>query len=215
MTAPRERWTLGAKLAATGIPFLLLGLLTTALTLWASWQLDGGAAAVNEVGRLRMQAWRLAWNTTLEPGRSEQAALVDRFEASLALLERGDPDRPLVMPWDAEVRHRFELVRASWQRLSETDLPPAVSPAELDRATTELVGDIDELVSAVEMHLSRFTSLLHLLQVGLLVLGTLASSVLVVTGYHFVIEPVAGLKRAEAHRRLEAGGLEGKLVLCP
>jgi two-component system nitrate/nitrite sensor histidine kinase NarX len=164
---------------------------------------------VNEVGRLRMQAWRLAWKTTLEPGRSEHAVLVERFEASLALLEKGDPDRPLVMPWDADVRHRFELVHASWQRLREAHLAPAVSPAELDRATTELVGHIDELVSAVEVHLSRFTSLLHLLQVGLLVLGTLASSVLVVTGYHFVLEPVAGLKRAVS--QLQSGDLRARV----
>jgi len=29
-----------------GVPFLLLVLLATAATLWVSWQLDGGAAAV-------------------------------------------------------------------------------------------------------------------------------------------------------------------------
>jgi two-component system nitrate/nitrite sensor histidine kinase NarX len=209
MTAPRERWTLGAKLAATGIPFLLLGLLTTVLTLWASWQLDGGAAAVNEVGRLRMQAWRLAWKTTLDPGRSEHAALVEQFESSLLLLERGDPERPLVVPWDSEVRHRFERVQSSWQRLREMHLAPAASAADIDRATAELVGHIDELVSAVEAHLSRFTSLLHLLQVGLLVLGALASSVLVVTGYRFVLEPVAELKRAVG--QLQSGDLNARV----
>jgi two-component system nitrate/nitrite sensor histidine kinase NarX len=44
-------------LLATCVPFLLLALLST---LWVSWQLDGGAAAVNEAGRMRMQAYRMA-----------------------------------------------------------------------------------------------------------------------------------------------------------
>lgn len=57
MPASPTRWSLGAKLAAVGLPFMVLGLLVTALTLWVSWQLDGGAAAVNEAGRMRMQAY--------------------------------------------------------------------------------------------------------------------------------------------------------------
>ena len=66
MSTEQARWNLGAKLAAVGLPFLMLGLLTTALTLWVSWQLDGGAASVNEAGRMRMHAYRLAWATTPE-----------------------------------------------------------------------------------------------------------------------------------------------------
>ena len=76
-TTPYQ-WPLGAKLALVSLPFLLLGLLTTALTLWVSWQLDGGAAAVNEAGRMRMQTYRMAWLA----GRGDRAAL-DRIYASL------------------------------------------------------------------------------------------------------------------------------------
>ena len=66
MNAIGSRWTLGAKLAAVGLPFLLLGLFAIAISLWVSWQLDGGAAAVNEAGRMRMQAYRLAWVSSLD-----------------------------------------------------------------------------------------------------------------------------------------------------
>ena len=59
MISPR-RWSLGAKLVVLGLPILLLALVAIALMQWISWQLDGGAAAVNEAGRMRMQAYRLA-----------------------------------------------------------------------------------------------------------------------------------------------------------
>ena len=51
-----NRWNLGTKLALSAAPFALLALLSITLTLWMSWQLDGGGAAVNEAGRMRMQA---------------------------------------------------------------------------------------------------------------------------------------------------------------
>ena len=59
-----RHWSLGAKLLLVGTPFLALALLAVTLTLWVSWQLDGGAAAVNEAGRLRMQAYRIAMRPT-------------------------------------------------------------------------------------------------------------------------------------------------------
>ena len=36
---------------------LLMALLSISLTLWVTWQLEGGEAAVNEAGRMRMQTW--------------------------------------------------------------------------------------------------------------------------------------------------------------
>ena len=51
-------WSLGAKLALVGTPFLIAALLSTVATLWVSWQLDGGAAAVNESGPISPK-WRL------------------------------------------------------------------------------------------------------------------------------------------------------------
>lgn len=216
MSTPSPRWTLGAKLAAVGLPFLLLGLLTTALTLWVSWQLDGGAASVNEAGRMRMQAYRLAWTSTLSAPVQPRAELVAALDESLLLLARGDPERPLFTPWDSDVRQRYAQVQALWRSLRQRHAEPvdpdppaqaaaAAAAAELDRGTIELVRAIDGFVAAIEDHLVRFTTLLHLLQVGLLVAGTVAASVLVVVGYHFVLEPVAGLRRAVG--RLQSGDL--------
>ncbi|ODU08075.1 MAG: histidine kinase [Rubrivivax sp. SCN 71-131] len=196
------RWSLGAKLAIVGLPFLLLGLVLTALTLWVSWQLDGGAASVNEAGRMRMQAYRLAWTSTLSQTQDAEAERVQAFERSLVLLEHGDPERPLVTPFDDRVRARFAAVQAAWAVLRALHLQAA--PAEsgrLDAATVELVGAIDALVSAIEHHLSRYTTILHLLQVALLVAGTLAAALVVVVGYHVVLEPVVGLRHAVSQLR--------------
>lgn len=205
------RWTLGAKLAAVALPFLVLGLLATGLSLWVSWQLDGGAAAVNEAGRMRMQAYRLAWSSTLATPGQTPPALVAAFDSSLALLEHGDPERPLVTPWDDEVRQRYAGVQQAWGALRALHL--AALPADaatVDTATGALVAALDALVRAIERHLSRFTNLLHLLQVAMLVVGTIAASVLVVVGYHFVLEPVVGLRRAVS--QLRAGDLSARVV---
>lgn len=70
-TTRRKHWSLSAKLALVGTPFLLPALLATAATLWVSWQLDGGSAAVNEAGRMRMQTYRLS----LSLGTGEMNAL--------------------------------------------------------------------------------------------------------------------------------------------
>ena len=56
---PRS-WSLSAKLGAIGAALLLMAFASIGLTLWVTWQLEGGAAAVNEAGRMRMQTWRLA-----------------------------------------------------------------------------------------------------------------------------------------------------------
>jgi len=187
-------WSLGAKLALIGMPFLLVGLFTTALTLWVSWQLDGGGAAVNEAGRLRMQVYRLAW-TGAGADRAALAARLTEFDRSLELLRRGDPERPLFVPWDGEVRERYAAVESGWtayRRLWEHDVLPTT--AELNVVSVQLTAHIDLLVAAIEAHLSRWTSVLHLLQLAMMTLAVLGSAVVVVAGYRFVMEPLASLK---------------------
>ena len=197
MTGQRSRWSLGSKLSLVGLPFLLLGLLITALTLWVSWQLDGGAAAVNEAGRMRMQVYRMAWLAERGDGAALQAQ-IRAFEGSLALLQHGDAERPLVMPWDDEVRARYATVDRDWaQYRARWTEPSDGAPAAADAdATIALIGEIDALVTAVEGHLSRYTSLMHLLQIALLASGVIGAAVLVLSGYRFVLEPVGALKQA-------------------
>lgn len=70
MTKHTRHWSLGAKMALVVAPFLLLALGTIAATLWVSWQLEGGAAAVNEAGRMRMQAYRMSLSVSAAQTRN-------------------------------------------------------------------------------------------------------------------------------------------------
>ena len=54
-----RHWSLGAKLALVATPFLLLALCSIAVLVGMSLRLEGGAASVNEAGRMRMQAYRM------------------------------------------------------------------------------------------------------------------------------------------------------------
>ena len=94
----QKQHSLSTKLVTIGAVLLFVALLSIGLTLWVTWQLEGGAAAVNEAGRMRMQIWRL--NSTAQSKHSEKAVadLVNEFTNSLALLRAGDPVRPLFMP---------------------------------------------------------------------------------------------------------------------
>ena len=53
-----RQWTLGAKLALVAAPVLLAALCAIAALLYMSWQVQGGAAAVNEAGRMRMRTYQ-------------------------------------------------------------------------------------------------------------------------------------------------------------
>ena len=55
----RNTASLSAKLVCIGAGLLVVALISIGLTLWVTWKLSGGAAALNEAGRMRMQTWRL------------------------------------------------------------------------------------------------------------------------------------------------------------
>lgn len=201
-------WNLGSKLALVGAPFFLLGTCLIGLTLWMSWQLDGGAAAVNEAGRLRMQTWRMVMVATQD--KPEQlASHVDEMQRSLETLRLGDPERPLLMPWDDRVHERFAQVQAGWGAFQQQALTPGKNGAALHDAATNLSDRVDALVTAIENHLSIWTAMLHLVQTGMLALAVLGTAVLLFAGYVFVLEPVAELKRAI--HRLQQGDLRTRI----
>ena len=199
----RRHWTLGAKLALVATPFLLLALGSVAATLWVSWQLDGGAAAVNEAGRMRMQANRWALSV-LARDQARLPALASEFDHTIELLRHGDPERPLAMPWDETVRDQFALVSGDWARFREHwgGMVEGSSISLIDE-TAAFTAHIDALVAAIERHLARWTALLHLLQVAMMALGVIGAGVLLLTGYLFVLEPVRRLRVAT--RRIADG----------
>jgi len=191
-----RHWSLGSKLLMVGAPFLLLVFMATVATLWVSWQLDGGAAAVNEAGRMRMQSYRMS----LSVGTAETNQLPMQraeFERSLITLKKGDPERPLFVPWDEDTTARFTVVEADWARYQARwlDIQPH-SFVELRADTVEFASHIDAFVNSIEVHIAHWTALLHLLQMSMLAAVIVGATVLLYTGYLFVLEPVAQLKQA-------------------
>ncbi len=193
--------TLHAKLLVLGASLLALAVLSVGLTMWISWQLEGGAAAVNEAGRLRMQVWRMA----AEVPSGHAATLHARaavFDASLALLRDGDASRPLAVPRDERTQQQFERVNAHWASLRAQWLAlPAPTPAAIDRQAEAFVADVDRYVGAVEHSLAVWTAILSLMQMAMMALAVGAALVLMYAGYAFVLVPLsvldAGLVRIE------------------
>jgi two-component system nitrate/nitrite sensor histidine kinase NarX len=201
--SPPRRWNLGAKLALVATPFLVLTLLAISATLWVSWQLEGGAAAVNEAGRMRMQTYRMSLSLATADSTNLQRQM-GAFEGSLQLLRDGDPQRPLFVPWDDTVHARFATVERDWLRFKQQWTGRAdVDVAQLRVHAADFVAHIDAMVDAIENHMSHWTALQHLLQTAVLGLAVAGGATLLLTGYRFVLEPVSQLKRAI--ERLQAG----------
>jgi two-component system nitrate/nitrite sensor histidine kinase NarX len=194
--------SLARKLALIGSAVLALALGSIGLTLWVSWQLEGGAAAVNEAGRLRMLTWQLAATPAAADGREARPALLARLDDGLALLREGDPARPLVVPWNDDARERFDAVERDWQTLSTqwggTNPPPAAAQA---RQSEAFVGRVDAFVEAIEHALARWTALLHAVQLVLLALTLAGAVAMLYTSHLFVLGPLqrlhAGLVRVQ------------------
>ena len=205
--------TLAAKLLLMGAAVLVVALGSIAVTLWISWHPEGGAAAVNEAGRLRMQTYRLAMAV---PGSAETElhTQVAQLDSGLALLRQGDPSRPLFVPWDAALHARFDAITARWVQMRGQWLAAERPPIEATAAQANaFVAEVDRFVSGIEDSLSQWTAALHAFQFGLLLM-TIASAVALLYASHlFVLEPLkrlhAGLQRVSRNdfsARVEAIG---------
>ena len=205
--------TLSAKLGTIGAVLLTVALASIGLTLWVTWQLEGGAAAVNEAGRMRMQTWRLA--QTLAGGdRPRISALMQQFDQSVLLLRQGDPARPLFVPRDDRSLDSFADVQRGWHDLrsawAATPLPAA---PEVARQADAFVQRIDAFVSAIEQQLARLTTILNAVQFSMVALAIGSAVALLYAAYLFVFNPLsrlqAGLARVaegELSARVEVSG---------
>jgi two-component system, NarL family, nitrate/nitrite sensor histidine kinase NarX len=191
----RGPWTLTAKLDPSGISFLVLALASIGLTLWVTWNLEGGAAAVNEAGRMRMQTYRMALEVSGASDPEAALVLARSFDESLALLRAGDPSRPLFVPWSALSRERFERVNDSWRELRGRWLRTRPTPAAAARDAREFVALVDGFVAAIESQIARWTSILQMVQLAMMALAIGSAVVMLYAGYLFVLNPLARLQR--------------------
>jgi two-component system, NarL family, nitrate/nitrite sensor histidine kinase NarX len=177
-----------------------------------SWKLEGGAAAVNEAGRMRMTTYRLALELAEPaPNMTETRAVAAGFNHSLRLLASGDPSRPLLVPWSADSRARFADVQRGWQSLSAEWLAPG-GPRSAPMARADaFVVQIDGFVAAIENDLARWTAILHAYQLSMMGLAIAGAVALMYAGYRVVLEPVARLRTGLA--AVQQGQLQTRVAV--
>jgi two-component system, NarL family, nitrate/nitrite sensor histidine kinase NarX len=195
--------SLSTKLMRIGAALLLLALASIGLTLWVTWQLEGGAAAVNEAGRMRMQTWRLSSAVQALSPSDHIETLVKEFDHSLALLRSGDASRPLFVPWDENSRREFAVVEGLWAVEREAWLERGqLDPVKSQRMAGEFVAATNRFVLTIEQQLSGYTAVLNLFQMVMMALAILGAVIMLYTGYMYVINPLGqlqrGLERIEA-----------------
>ncbi|HET9645967.1 MAG TPA: type IV pili methyl-accepting chemotaxis transducer N-terminal domain-containing protein [Burkholderiaceae bacterium] len=195
MDLPRR--PLATTLFALAMTFLLLALSSIALTLWMTWQIEGGAAAVNESGRMRMQSYRFAWRASGGMAASEREAAVAALDSSLEKLRRGDTCAPLFVPWNAETRERFADVSRQWERLRDAWLLTG-SEGGGNGQVDEFVACMDSLISAIEQQIASQVAMLRGFAFALVLLAVASTAVFLYAGRLFVLEPVQRLKAALA-----------------
>jgi two-component system nitrate/nitrite sensor histidine kinase NarX len=207
--------SLAAKLLLMGSAVLVAALGSITMTLWISWHLEGGAAAVNEAGRLRMQTYRLAVSVQ-HSNAAQLQAQVRSFDAGLELLRRGDPSRPLFVPWDDTLERRFAAIDARWATMRRQWLAAEHPGIEIaSHQADEFVSLVDHFVSGIEASLSKWTTALHAFQFGLLMLTIAGAVALLYASHLFVLEPLkrlhAGLQRVSRNdfaARVDASGTD-------
>jgi two-component system nitrate/nitrite sensor histidine kinase NarX len=207
----RARRTLAFKLIATGLAFLLVALASIALTLWVTWKLEGGAAAVNEAGRMRMMSYRLA----LEAASGETRALpayAAAMDGTIALLREGDPSRPLFVPWSERARRALDDVESDWSDLRARWLAgDLAAPTTVEVAS--LVTRIDAFVAEIEARLSHWTEVLRVFQLTMVALAIGGAVLMLYTTHLMVLDPlrrlgqgIAAIRGGDFRTRVQLAG---------
>jgi two-component system nitrate/nitrite sensor histidine kinase NarX len=213
--------TLSSKLVSILLAFFCVALTAIGLTLYVSWQLEGGAAAINDAGSERMRTYRLAYLLTYNihfdldqlSMEGEMKREISAFEKTLDDLEQGDPSRPLLLPKDEGVRRLMARLRMEWQSHIRPLLEGVLTSrdagerrrllSESRPAVENFVGLVNGLVLSVERDNAYKTSLLRSIQLGLVVLAMLCTVILIFLMYLLIIRPSTKLQ--EGIQRMAGG----------
>ena len=206
----RRQPTLSTKLLVMGTAFLLVALASIGFTLWVTWKLEGGAAAVNEAGRLRMNMLRMVLAQQQE-SPEKMRELAQRFDTSLELLRTGDPSRPLFVPWSQATREHYTAIAQEWQTIRAQWRAQPPTPGQALARGDAFVTELDGFVQAIEVQIARWTSGLHLFQLLMVALAIAAAMAFMALSYLLVLNPVMRLQQALA--LVQRGELSTRLAV--
>lgn len=216
MSLPSFRERLTTRIVTLSMVSLVLVLAMIGGTLWLSWQLQGAGAAINDAGSLRMRANALAIALLKRPETS-QAMLqfqIEQINSTFDRLRKGDPERPLFLPDDADVRRQFDHVANVWRTQLEPDVRKgmAAEPQAVSRYLLELrafVTGADELVGLIERENARKTSWLRTSQRALAAMACLGTAAIAYLLYLWIVVPVQRLQEGLA--RIEGREFDARL----
>jgi two-component system nitrate/nitrite sensor histidine kinase NarX len=198
------------KITGLLVFYFLVALIAISSTLYVSWRLEGGAAAINDAGSERMRSYHIAFllsQYVRQPSvemRHAIEAKVDQFERVLSDLKHGDPRRPLSLPKDKEVHAQMGKLNRLWK----DDIKPRIQrmlempvQAEQEKMLEEyhpvvesFVNDVNDLVAMVENSNARATMLLRTFQIGLISLALVGTILLMNLFSIMVVRPVNRLR---------------------
>ena len=196
------------RILLTTLIGLALTLAAIAYTLLLSWQLEGGGAAINEAGSLRMRSYRLAIELEQSIGKPQAVSRVAQslaeYDRTLADLQAGDAKRPLFLPVTASIRKQMREVQKDWQQhirvgaqnvMQETDpVRQQAVLAEYVQKLPDFVESINQLVLLVEVELAEKTTWLRLCQTALIFMSLAASVALLYLLYLWIVGPVTRMQ---------------------
>lgn len=215
---------LGGKLFWMAISFLAVALTAIGFTLYESWKLEGGAAAINDMGSERMRSYRIAYllaDSLRNPDpetREQMRAEMRRFEEVLLGLRAGDPARPLVLPRAPEILAELDGVEKQWfgavkPLITQVAAAGTAARAErMDALRSEIesfVGHIDQVVRLIEANNARNIAILRYMQFGLVALALVGTVALIYLMFLLVVRPVVSL--AEGMQRMTAGDFDARV----
>ena len=185
-------FTLKNKLMIIGTTLLVLAMISISFTLWVTWKLEGGAAAINEAGRMRMQTYQLALLVS-EKDKVASTKLLMKFDNSISLLKMGDPSRPLFVPWNRQNRQYFSHIQNQWEDIKEGVVKGNSSVLSIGNIN-QFIAQIDQFVGSIEIEVDYWTGLLHLFQFAMLAISLIATLVIMYVGYSVILDPVEKLR---------------------
>lgn len=199
------------KITGLLVLYFVVALIAIGSTLLVSWQLEGGAAAINDAGSERMRSYHIAFllaQQVQKPSRELQQAIqteVMQFEKVLADLDRGDPHRPLSLPKNEDVHTQMMLLQQAWQDNIKPRITHILSLKLQSEQVEQLlefqpiieayVASVNKLVAMVEHSNARATTLLRTFQIGLVSLAFIGTVLLVHLFSIMVVHPVSRLRK--------------------
>lgn len=183
-------------------------------TMLLNWQLEASSAASKAITDMRYHTFRVVTF-------SQQLYSADTFDSevktineSYALLKKGDPWQPLMLPPGKKIQEGMETVSIAWfdQLLPQLRRARENKEAVNIDVARHLVTSLSDLTTAVENDRAYYLWQLRYLQISLIIMAICSLFVIMYLLLRWVIRPVDRL--GNAIHRLSSGDLNARVQHC-